>query len=291
VPIYRLTFGFSGQAQGWSETLAIKSASLNPNDLKPTARNIAQKRVTFLGREFEINAVRISRYSNDGGTVRQRGTSIVKEVFSNPVNTIAQAAEPADVALIANGFPAANLGAPDAKLGNKNQLFLGAPPDPPVDNAGVVDLGKSNLGANYGQWRDLVLASSCGWLSGNVIAEFDIATVTQATTGQVIITSSGDLPNTLVLGRTYTSRIRRVNAGVSPLNGQVLLKVTGPRTVETQEVIGIALAQAGGSVKCYSIINQFLQFATLELQLIVGNHKRGRPFGSPRGRAPRRIRG
>jgi hypothetical protein len=71
--IYRVTFGFSGMGQGWSETHACRDSSSNPIDLAPKCIAVAQKRVTFLGREFVINAIRISRYSDDGGTVRQRG--------------------------------------------------------------------------------------------------------------------------------------------------------------------------------------------------------------------------
>lgn len=288
--IYRVTFGFEGLGQGWSETHAVQNASENPQDLAPAAVNIAQKRVTFLGREFSINAIRISRYSDDGATTRARGVWLIKQTISNPIQTVAQAAEPAVVALLANGSTAAGL-APPAFVANVNRTFCGAPPDDAVDNGGAVNLGKANLGNNFNQWAAALLQARYGWLVSSQLADLSINTISQNVNGTVEITVNGVVPGTIVAGKTYPARIRRVNNGTSPLNGPLNLTYVGGQVFNTQEIIGLAIAQTGGFAKVYSAISPFAGFANVTPQLVVGKHQRGRPFGSTPGRARRRIRG
>lgn len=288
--IYRVTFGFEGLGQGWSESHALKSNLTEPRDLIPVCRGIAQKRVTFLGREFAINLIRISRYSDDGATTRLKGSFPLKERFTNPIRLAEQAAEPASVALIARGSTAANL-APPPFTANLNQTFLGAPPDDAVNNGGEVDLGKSKLGVNYGQWAAAMIQGGFGWLISATIKDLGFSLITQTPSGTVEFVTDVVLAPELTAGRTYVGRIRRVNDGDSPLNGQVLVRAFGVSTLTTVEVIGLGLAQAGGRIRIYQPIQPFAQFATLEAQLLAGRHKRGRPFGFTPGRARKRIRG
>lgn len=288
--IYRVTFGFEGLGVGWSETHACRNASPNPVDVSPFAIAVAQKRVTFLGREFAINAIRISRYSDDGATQKQRGVYPIKARYTNPIQTVAQAAEPASVALLARGSTAAQL-APPPFVANVNQTFLGAPPDDAVNNGGDVDLGKAQLGQNFIQWAVALVAPAnpFGWLVSSTIANVDIISLSQNANGTVEITTA-PVP-ALTIGQTYTARIRRVNAGVSPLNGQVIVKYSAAGVFNTQEVIGLALAQQGGAMRLYAPISPFAAYANITPELSVAKHKRGRPFGFTPGRARRRIRG
>lgn len=290
MPVYNVTFGFDGMGVGWSETHAAKNASESPSDLGPAALLVAQKRVTFLGREFAINSIRISRYSDDGATARNRGVYLIKQRLTNPIQTLAQAAEPSSVALIGAGSTSAAI-APAGFAANVNRTFLGAPADDAVNNAGVVDPGKAGLGAAFAQWVSALLAGNFGWLASATILNADIATIDQAANGQVVITlaQAGFAP--LVPGTIYSGRVRRVNAGVSPLNGQIIVKAVAPNILQSQEVIGLALAQAGGSIRVYQKIKPFIPYLTVVLEGEVGKHKRGRPFGFTPGRARRRIRG
>lgn len=289
--IYRVTFGFEGQGKGWSETHAVQAQSTEPSALVPGAIAIAQKRVTFLGREFSINAIRIARYSDDGATTRMRGTVPINRTFKNPDQTVKMAAEPAVVALLARGETNAAVGAPPALTANINQTFLGAPPDDAVNNGGDVDPGKSNLGANYAQWAALIVQNRYGWLASNTIADLEIDTITQRLNGTVEFDMVGPVGGGLVIGRTYPARVRRVNAGVSPLNGQIILRYVAPNTFVSQEIIGLALAQTGGFIRVYQPIAPFIPFSNLTLQDRTARHKRGRPFGSTPGRARNRVRG
>lgn len=288
--IYRVTFGFSGNGTGWSETHAVRGNSDNPVDIAPACILVAQKRVTFLAREYVINAIRISRYSDNGALTRARGVYPISQQFANPVQTAIQAGEPKDVAYLARGSTSAAL-APAGFEANINQTFLGGPADDAVNNAGVVDPGKSGLGAGFAQWRSAMLANSFGWLVSKTIADREISTITQLGDGRVELVTLGNISPPLVLNSIYTARIRRVNGGVSPLNGQVIVRCTAVGTLVTQEVIGLGLAQAGGSIRIYQPISPFVAFNDIVLNGFVGEHKRGRPFGSTPGRARRRVRG
>jgi hypothetical protein len=206
------------------------------------------------------------------------------------VQTISQAAEPANVALLVRGNTTA-AAAPAGFETNTNQTFLGAPPDDAVNNAGVVDTGKANLLANYTQWTTAMLAGQFGWLASATIANQDIATISQNADGTVELVMKAALPGTMTIGQTYLGRIRRVNGGVSPLNGQVIVRYTAALTLNTQEIIGLALAQTNGSVRVYRQVDPFVPYTAFNLELITAKHKRGRPFGSKPGRARKRIRG
>lgn len=288
MPIYNVTFGFRGNGQGWSETHACRASSTNPQDLALSAISIAQKRVTFLGREFSIVAIRISKYSNDDGTAREKGVFPIKQIFTNPVQTVTMAAEPSNVAVIGIGFSNPTLSAQFPA--NTNRTFCGAPPDPSVSDGGIVDPAKSNLGTNFNQWAAALATNSYGWLASKSLVDLEISSIDQLPNGKVELTTIGNVAPAALNG-LYPARIRKVNNGSSPLNGPVIIRVTGAATVVTTEVIGLALAQQGGAIRIYSRISPFVPFAGLTLDLESAKHKRGRPFGSEPGRAKKRVRG
>jgi len=287
--IYRITFGFAGAGVGWAETHAMLNASNNPKDLMPTLTDIANKRAQMLGREFTIVGIRASRYATDAGA-RTRGSFLSKVQIKNAVQTASAAAEPANVALIVRGAaePSQLLPQFDA---NTNQSFLGAPLDVSVDNAGVVDPGKGGLGAAFASWRSAMLATTVGWLANQTIFDSPITTIVQNPNGTVQITTTGDTVGSLIIGQYYKARIRAVNGGQSPLNGEVIVYLTANNSLRTKEVIGLGLAQEGGSIRVYKQVQPFVDYGDLTLNLVTGKHKRGRPFGSIPGRAKNRIRG
>lgn len=288
--IYKVTFGFRGQGSGWTENHAVRSSTTAPADLATGAIAIAQKRVTFLGREFELNGIRISKYSNDAGTTRDRGTYLVSQVFKNPVQTASQAAEPKDVALISVASTNSQL-APPGLVANQARNFLGAPPDPAVDDGGIVYPAQSNLGTNFAQWAALMVQSGYGWLAQTTTVEYDIDSISQNANGTVELIVKNPTGTPATVGQTYYGRIRRVNGGQSPLNGEIIVQMVAPLTFNTQEIIGLALAQTGGKIRLYTPVQPFVPYARIDLRLEVGKHQRGRPFGSSPGRQRRRIRG
>lgn len=287
--IYNVTFGFEGMGQGWSETHALKSSSEDPETVMLIAVAIAEKRVTFLGREFTINAIRVSAYSNDGATERVKGVALNEQGFSNPVQTAIASAEPANVALKIFGTTN-NTKAPPLYKSNKNITYAGAPPDKAVTNGGIVDEGEAGLGAAFAQWRSLMLAN-CGWLLNTRIADREISAITPLANGKVEIEIIGTLVPTLTDNLIYPIRVRAVNGGRSPMNGALNARFLTPNKLITQEIIGIALAQEGGSVAVYSRIKPYAGFVDMKIARKVAKHQRGRPFGSTPGRAPNRVRG
>lgn len=291
--IYLVTFGFEGLGQGWSETHAVTATSEDPRSLTPSATLVAQKRVTFLGKEFAINMIRIAAYSNDGATARVKGHAPpLLQRFVNPVQSELMSAEPSSIALKARCTTAPNL-APALLTNNVTQHFCGAPPDNAIEDGGAVKLGKSSLGVNFTQWANTLIGGNYGWLADLPLRDFQIATVSQSDTGTIIITTKppaagGFVP---VVGTVYPVRVRRVNNGRSPANGGNQYTYTAANTWESLPVIGLALAQQGGFLKCYQPISPFCRYATIDPVLIVGKRQRGRPFGSIPGRAPNRVRG
>lgn len=287
--IYRITFGFAGMGTGWTESHAMLNASDNPRDLIPTLQDIAQKRAQMLGREFAIVGIRISRYANDAG-VRQRGVILIKQRFVNSVTTQSAAAEPAVVALQVRGYAEPSLVNPEFNA-NTKQIFLGGPLDVCIDNAGVVDQGKGNLGAAFAAWRSAMLSTTMGWLANKTTINATIDSITQDPTGTVLFEMEPDDISSLVEGQFYTARVRRVNQGRSPLNGALLVKRVSPSTLETQEIIGIPTPQTGGSIRVYQKVQPFVDYGDLLLSDTTVKHQRGLPFGFVRGRQPKRIRG
>lgn len=287
--IYKVTYGFTGLGVGWSETHAMKNSSDTAQVALASAIAVAEKRVTFLGREFSINVVRVSLYSNDEGTQRARGIAPSDIGWANPVQLAIQAAEPAVVALKVTGFTNAAL-SPTYKS-NTNRTYCGAPADAAVDNGGFVDTGKAGLLAAFNQWTAALTFNQFGWLGQKRNSDTEIATITQLGNGKVEFVTTV-LPDPVpVIGAIYPARVRQVNGGVSPLNGELIVRYTAAKTFVTQETIGLALAQTGGSIRVYNPIMPFIQYANLTLAGRTAKHKRGRPFGSSPGRAAKRVRG
>ena len=289
--IYRLVFGIGGLNEGWYETHAIKRAETDPALLLPLLSQLAQKRANFLGAPFSVLGVRLSKFSDDGATTRQKGSVLLKQPFTTATPSVTGSAEPGNVALIVRGT--ANVTNPDlaAFAGRQNTTWCGAPPDDAVSLGGQVDLGKAGLGAANASFWELMIGSGAGWLAAARTDDVKIAAATQNTDGTVEFLLQRAPAPAPALFVPQNVRVRAVNNGQSPLNGSVLGYFNTNTTFQTQDVIGIARAQVGGMMRVYKVIPTFLPYAGYLTQLITGEHKRGRPPFSPRGRQPRRVRG
>jgi hypothetical protein len=287
--IYNVTFGYSGQGIGWGETHAMLSANDDPSSLLPTLTDIANKRVQFLGREFAIVVIRAARYATDAG-VRTRGVTPPRRVnITNSVRTAVAAAEPGNVCLNVVGSALPSIVNPQFNA-NVNRTFCGAPPDDAVNNAGVVDPGKAGLGAAFASWRSAMIQGGLGWLASQTIYQHDIVSIVGNDNGTVTFTFP-DFTPTLTVGTLYRCRVKGVNNRRSPLNGELVVRAATATTLVTQEIIGLALDQVGGSMRVYKAVSPFIGYGDLTLSLQAGTHKRGRPFGSLPGRARARVRG
>jgi hypothetical protein len=291
VVIYRLTFGFAGQNQWWAEVHAWQSPITDPTLLLPTMQDLAQKRANFLGAPFQVVAVRVSKFSDDGATTRLKGSRLLKQTFSSSTPGLTGDAEPGNVALIVRGTPNVTNPALAPYAGNQNTTWHGAPPDLAVNFGGVVNLGAAGLGAALGSYFNAMQQANTGWLAVTRTDDVPITSIVSLGDGTLEITLTRAPVPPAVVNKQINVRVRRVNNGRSPVNGPLIGMFTAATVFRTLDVIGIGLAQVGGFMRIYAPIPTFLPYGGFLTELITGEHKRGRPFGSPRGRAPARVRG
>lgn len=299
MPIYRVTFQFSGGGVGWSETHLYNNSSTDFNTFRGALSAVAQLRANLLGNPYYVYAIRVSRYLLDNGSRAPRGVRIWKGDVAKGwggwynVNFDLRAwdSEPSNVAGQAIGY--AGAGAPEGFQGNQNQTFLGGMPDKVVDENGAVFPGELNWGAAFNLWAGTLTKAPVqwGWGAQRQLGDNPINTITQNANGTVNITLKGALPGGLVVGTTYPVRIRAVNNGRSPLNGPALATLNLDNSFTTKEVIGIPTAQVDGNMRTYATVTTFVPYNSLELALRTVKHKRGKSPEAGRGRAPKRIRG
>lgn len=284
MPVYNVTQQFAGGSQGWTETHALNNSATDPELLVPLVQGACQKRANLLGNPFVITSFRISKYLENDGTRATRSVAFRKQQFVQSPQSGTGAAEPADVALIMRGTT--TLG------GRVNQTLLGAPSDEAVSAGGDVTPGVGGVGPNFNAYAGYLINNGFGWGTSQVNLDLGVTSIVQdVPTGRPIITIQFPRFVAPFPGEWFPARVRRVNNGRSPMNGQLIVQALTATTCQTREIIGLASAQIGGFIKLYEPTRPFTEYSGLVLQLVVGNHKRGRPPGSPRGRAPARVRG
>jgi hypothetical protein len=251
---------------------------------------LAQKRADLLGNPFSIIGYRVSTYlTGVGGTLVKHSVKSLKSTWVQSPQSGTGDAEPGPVCL--------NLVGDTAPGTQTNISQLGAPSDAAVNLGGAVVLGAGNLQNNLNAYTSFliqpVVGSVFGWgLSVSpAVSPQIVSIVPDAGKGTVVFTLPAGTFAAPTFGTKIQVRVSGVNSGVSPLNGQWTVVPSNATTCETVEIIGLARDQIGGQMRVYQLIRPFTPYVALNVQGIVGNHKRGRPFGSPRGRAPKRVRG
>src|SRR5260221_4301622 len=108
MPIYRVTFGFSGVNVGWSETHAMNNQAVTALAALPAARAVAAQRAQFLGRDFSLAGIRVSIYSDGANppTRLPRNPWLDKINYGNGGKPPGKAAAPKNVALQGIGIAA-----------------------------------------------------------------------------------------------------------------------------------------------------------------------------------------
>lgn len=285
--IYRVVLGFEGKGEGWTENHELSSSITLARNLRAVVENVAQKRANFLGKPFSVNAIRISAYLNDDGTRAAKNHFFRRLNFTSGNPTVTGDAEPGNVCLIHRGFTTA--------VGNQNSTFLGAPPDESVNFGGNVIFGAAGLATALAAYESALKGDGTyafGWGYSPTPDDYAITNVSQETDGTVILTLDRDFVVPTPNAPFYPARIRGLNNGKSPLNGQVLVRPIGPgtTTVQTKEQIAFVMDQVNGHIKVYKATRPFLPYTDFITDFTTGRHKRGKPFGSPRGRAVNRTR-
>ncbi len=285
--IYRVTFGFEGKGEGWTENHQLRSEVALARNLRVLLQTVAQKRANFLGAPFTVNAVRCSAYLTNAGTRAPKNHFFRRLNFTTGTPTQTGDAEPGNVCLIHRGFT--------DNVGNQNSTFLGSPPDGAVNFGGNVILANNNLGTALVEYENALKGDQTyafGWGESGTPTDYEINDLEQSPDGSVVITLNNPFVPTGPVAPWYPARIRGLNAGKSPLNGQVLVRAVGPdpNQIQTKEQIAFVLQQVNGHVKVYPAARAFLPYTDFITDFTTGRHKRGKPFGSPRGRAVNRTR-
>jgi hypothetical protein len=289
--IYRLTFGFGGAGQGWSETHSMQSAITDPRVLLPVLSDLAQKRANFLGAPFAVTHVRLAKFYDETIGSSAKGSVLLKQNYTSQSPNTTGDAEPASVAIIVRGVPDLTNPALADFAGHQNTTWLGGPPDAAISQAGIVNQGAAGLGAALATYWNQMIAANTGWLAQARVDDIKIASSSQNADGTVEILLQRDPVPPAILFRPIIVRVRRVNNGRSPINGPLLGWFNLHNTFQTQDVIGIPTTQVGGMLRTYDQFPTHLPYGGYLVEGFTGEHKRGRPFGTPRGRQTPRARG
>lgn len=278
--LYRITYAFSGHGQGWSEVHVHQNDSDQPGNVSSQLRNLAQLRANLLGTPYQMDGYRVAQIRNDAGVPVQRIVYLWEQVMK-PQTTANWDADATDVAIIArltNG------------VGNLSKnIFMGGVPDDCVTVGGdLAGLSIDTWKSKYATWQTAALGLKVGWLGSDFTAESNITGYAVATNGQVEFHLEDAVLADFPAGSTTTVRIRALNNG-SPLNGSVLVSVDDASTCHTVKAIAAGPFRTAGVMRVYTELKPYVQAAG-GYPVKVGNHKRGKPLFSSRGRLPKRIR-
>lgn len=287
MPVYNTTIFFAGRAEGWSESHQLNTTLSKPIDCFPLMEQLAQLRANLLGLPYLVIGFRVSQYTIDGLTKAPRAVKISKKTFVQSATCQTGDAEPGAVALLMNGETAAG---PETNI-----TFLGAPSDAGVNQGGQVQGAAGNIRGNWVQYAQFLqnpgVGSQFGWGKSNSGQPIKINAITQNVDGTVHFVLNNPAQFVAPFGKQFPARVKQVNQGKSVLNGALNVESTAANACDSVDIIAFANAQNGGKMRLYPPIRPFTAYSVLTLQDAVGNHKRGRPFGSRRGRAPARLRG
>lgn len=287
MPVYKVVNFFAGRAEGWSESHFLSTAFATPIECFPLVNTLSQLRAELLGLPYVCIGYRVSAYlTAPAGTRSPRQVKSNKRTFQQSGQSGTGDAEPGPVCL--------NMVGDTTPAGPTNITQLGAPSDAAVTLGGAVTLGMGNLQNNFDNLANFLKAPQAGSVFGwgrsispqvnalitNIAPQVDDTVIFTVAAGAVFPAG----------GVKFQVRVSRVNQSRSPLNGVWTVRATGALTVQTVERIAVGANQVGGEMRIYQTTRPFVPYTALNLQGLVGNHKRGRPFGSPRGRAPARVR-
>lgn len=291
MPIFRLTIGFAGNNVGWTETHLLTSQFTNPQQLVQTVRPVLQARAAMLANPFQVNGLRISSFSDGANRPARlpRQPWLDKSVFGPGGTSKSWASEPNSVQYQAIGITNPNFN-PQFLAGNKNYTYLGGPADVTVTDDGTVQFAQNNIQALFNTWASALVTANIGWGGSLRGTPLKVTAVVQNPDATVTFTTAPVDLTMFPLGGPYPVRVRRMNNGRSPLNGQLVCQLVSATTWTTVEQVAFALAQTNGQLTPYWPTPIFIPYFGLTLASQVVKHKRGRPFLSEPGRQPKRVR-
>lgn len=288
----RISYSFTGQAQGWSESYYVSSPDGNLTTVAALVDSLAQKRAQLLASTYTLQIVRCSVVLDAGGNkVLRQGT------LAEPNYTGSQGWAPAtpNMALLTEWSNANDSllkkqyirGIP-ALLGN-----LGKAPDFNPPN------GPANWTSLWNAWTSAMVAYPAGWLTTAQTAQASIiAYEVNAVTGQVEFTLGGTGFAAWTGPFPFITRVYVKLPGKNPLDGAMSVWVTSATSCFTPQArpaaplptgqVGIMSLRAPTLTTLGPLVTGG-PVGSIDPQRII-SHKTGRPIYASRGRRPVVVR-
>ena len=283
--LFRVTFGFSGKKQGWSETIVFPAPAGTSSGAfyGSTILPIAQKRALMLAREYVLDTTRVSKIRLDDGTEVKRNVLLNSQVFAPASMAAANAGEQPNACVIARTI--------DITGNDQKDINLGGIPDEIAVNGGNYDgNGADGWGSRFNAWAQLVSAVPGGWLADKPnISDVPLTQYTIELNKTITFDFEAPIFNAPEVGTIRQVRMKGIN-GKSPLNGEHQVLVVNTSRATTLLPIAVFPYSHGGAGTSYIFPKPFVAGAIWGIRKI-GTHKRGRPLGATRGRLPARARG
>jgi hypothetical protein len=275
----KVTWFFEGPQKGWTESLYIQPTSGTWAEAVAAVNAVNPVRAALLGQNLAIKAWRLQVVQDAGGNkVTRRGDTFQNLVINGDSQRPASDKD-----------DCVEMDFLDSTQNRHKILFLGGIWREIVNNYGNYTPTPDWLSA-MNNWIVKVVAGGFGWVARTPSIGFSITNYVQSADGFVDMTMSG---NPFPGGASTTPQTVRVSglqteAGLSVLNGDLLVTPTGVNTCTTVKKIAVFPFVNVGVMKTFTYA--FVQTNSVAPEKIV-NHKRGAPLLESRGRRRVRARG
>lgn len=277
--LYRATFSFSGEKQGWSESYVYPADNTNPKAFGDTVVvQIAMARANLLAKNYVLDAFRVAKIRTAAGALVKRNAKLFTVDLAPALQTVAnQGDQPRDCVMI-------QAGGTDGE-GLKYVFMRGIPDAITGDGGAFVPAGAGGWGGRFATWKALQEQAHAGWLEDSPVGDPAIITgYTQNPGFTVNIDFAGTPWAAVPVGTVIQLRISGVN-GRSKLNGLRKVIVAGPSEVNTVKAIALGLYTHGGTAQRYDLLKPFQEGQDWAAAMI-RTHDTGRPSYATRGRRP-----
>lgn len=274
--IIKLTFGFRGASQGWSETYYKDSTNLDLTTHIGEMKLVAPKRAELLGPEYDLFFLRAAIFRDNAGQPVQRRSAFTQVLYRTSQTWTG---DPSWNALIADMR--------DQNETRRKPIYLRGIPDEIVRNAGTYTPAGTNWLTLFNSWASQVLQLGYGWWGQQVqTTPYPVTNYTEGPLGAITITYGPD-PQSQTNPFTAAELLKRVTVnhtginGDSSLNGDVVVIPQTATSAQTYKRFGVIPYVAGGVMRRYSYA--FVQASKIDVRR-VGRRKPGAPFLQQPGR-------
>ena len=270
MPKYAITFIFSLQRHGFTETWWKNTDSQTLDNLFDDAKVVAEQRMKLAGKQTELQAIRISN-GDDPGRV---GKTYYNPLLGNQNldSAASNVALNCQFATVDNAY--------------QKLVQIRGFPDDWETGGGAPFNGDGALQAAFDSYRNAILLKQFGWRSINARQRFRITGYT--TTAQGIVKLAVEEPTAPVggIGTQKPVRISGLNVK-SVLNGEQVVIVTGANEFTVLKPIAVGPFVSQGSLVVPSYTVRVAANGTIQR---IGKRQAGAPLLQSRGRGRVRQR-